>query len=203
MPFQAVPQTVHCTLEGVVDSQLTINDVYFQNTAAPNLTNMQALVDALDTWFRTTLAGELSENWSTTRVRAIDLSTDPGLVAERGGVAPGGVASEAAPNNVAMAVSFRTGFSGRSGRGRNFVPAIPNAMITLNTMDAGFINAIVDAYLALMGAGSFVAGWQLVVVSRFTGGALRAVGLPQPVTNILSVTTKVRSMRSREVGHGA
>ena len=110
---------------------------------------------------------------------------------------------ESAPNNVAATVSLRTAQRGRSGHGRNFVPGIPNSVITLNALDADFINNLLAAYFELVGAGSFVAGWQLVVLSRQTGGLLRANGIGIPVTNVEMVTNTVRSMRSREVGHGA
>jgi hypothetical protein len=55
----------------------------------------------------------------------------------------------------------------------------------------------------LSGAGGFTPGWQLVVLSRFTAGAARPAGIGIPVTEAVMVGNSVRSMRSREVGHGA
>lgn len=88
-------------------------------------------------------------------------------------------------------------------RGRNFVPAIPNAVVTLNTIDSAFITTLLDAYNMLPGAGTFEPGWQQVIVSRQTANALRPVGIATPVVNISMVGNSVRSMRSREIGHGS
>ncbi|HMC75237.1 MAG TPA: hypothetical protein VKG87_13115, partial [Terriglobales bacterium] len=201
--FQAVPNVAQVTIAGVQDAQLTINDIYFEASGAitgPSLTNLATNVAS---WVGVSLAPLLSEDWSSVAVRAIDLSSATGLVGEAPAGGPGGVASEAAPNNVAACVSFRTAQRGRSGRGRNYVPGIPNVAVTLNTLAPTFISDLVDAYFILVGAGSFTPGWEMVVVSRQTAGALRPTGIAIPVTDIRMVTPYVRSMRSREVGHGA
>lgn len=203
MAFQPVAQTVQATINGRVDGQLTINDVYFQNSGAVTPTNMNTLAVALGNWVEAELAPLLSEDWTSERVRVIDLQTITGPVVERQVVAAGGVTGEAAPNNVAACVSLRTDQRGRSARGRNFVPGIPNSVITLNTLSNTFINDLVTAYTTLTGAGVFSAGWQMVIVSRVSDGQPRVEGLPIPVTSVTMVGTSVRSMRSREIGHGA
>jgi hypothetical protein len=63
--------------------------------------------------------------------------------------------------------------------------------------------AMIEAYTLLVGPGSFEPGWQLVVVSRRTLGELRPVGVAIPVVSVAFTSPYVRSMRSREVGHGA
>lgn len=203
MPFQAVPNVAQVTIQGSIDAQMTINDLYFEASGAidgPGLTNLATNVG---NWVTTSLAPLLSSDWTATHVRAIDLSSPTGLSGENNLASPGGVGTESAPNNVAACVSLRTAQRGRSGRGRNFVPGIPNAVITLNTLSPTFIDDLVSAYLTLVGAGSFTPGWELVVVSRQTGGALRPTGIAIPVTTVTMVTPYVRSMRSREVGHGS
>jgi len=204
MPFQAVPDVAQIRLEGTVDGQLTINDLYFQVSGGGiTPTNIEAITGACANWLADTLAPLLSENWSAQRAVGFDLGSATGPIATVGAAAPGGVASEAAPNNVAACVSIRTAQRGRSGRGRNFVPGVPGSVVTLNTLSPTFITNLLDAYDLLRGAGSFLAGWQQVVVSRQTAGALRPTGIAIPVTGFVVTTPYVRSMRSREVGHGA
>jgi hypothetical protein len=203
MPFQPVEQVAQITCQGVVDSQITINDIYFQNSAAVTPINLGTLVADMSDWFTASLAPLLSDDWSTVRVRGVDLTTITGPVAETSNSTPGGSAGEAAPNNVAACVSFRTAQRGRSARGRNFVPGIPNSLITLNTLDNGFISDLLIAYNALVGPGTFSAGWQMVIVSRVTENSVRPTGLAIPVTSVIMVGNSVRSMRSREIGHGA
>jgi len=201
--YQPVVGVVQTQMFGRVDGQVTINDVYFQAAGAITVAGVQALTNAVAGWFGAVLAPLLSDDWSTERVIGTDLTTATGYRFESAAVSIGGVSGEANPNNVAAVVSFRTDQRGRSSRGRNFVPGIPGGAVTLNTLDPAFISDLVDAYLLLMGPGTFLAGWEMVVVSRFTGGAARVSGLAIPVTNILMVGNSVRSMRSREIGHGA
>lgn len=203
MAYQPVPNVAHVKLEGVVDGQLTVNDIYFE-VSGGGITpvNLAFLTNGCLSWFINELAPLLSEDWSTTRAIGTDLTTVDGPSLVFANATPGGVAGEAAPNNVAACVSLRTISRGRSARGRNYVPAIPNSLISLNTMDAGFMADLLSAYAILIGAGTFLAGWQMVVVSRVTGGVLRANGVPFPVIAATFTKPTVSSMRSRSVGHG-
>lgn len=204
MAYQPVVDVAQMQCIGTVDGQITINDLYFQISGGGiTPVNLDAITGAVATWFTGFLAPLLSDDWSAQRVVGTDLTTAVGPRVDVGAAAPGGVAGEANPNNVAACVSFRTGSRGRSGRGRNYVPGVPGSVVTLNTMDSAFMVDLINAYQQLMGAGTFLPGWQWVVVSRVTGGVPRAAGLALPVTGVVMVGDSVRSMRSREIGHGA
>lgn len=203
MPYQPVPNVAQIQLVGVVDNCMTVNDLYFEISGGGiNITNLTTLASAAAFWFSNNLAPLLSDDWSAQRVIATDLTTNTGPRVDVGAATPGGVTGEANPNNVAACVSFRTALRGRSARGRNFVPGIPGSLVTLNTIDAALVTDIMNAYALLTGAGTWTAGWQWVVVSRRTAGALRPAGVAFPITGVIFTTDKVRSMRSREVGHG-
>lgn len=165
--------------------------------------NLGTIAGAVGTWFASELAPLLSDDWSAQRVIGVDLTTATGPRVDVGSATPGGISGEANPNNVAAVVSFRTNSRGRSGRGRNYVPAIPGSLVTLNTIDPALIASLIGAYSLLMGPGTFEAGWEWVVLSRETGGVPRANGLALPITGVVMVSDQVRSMRSRSVGHGA
>ena len=204
MPFVAAPNIAQIRNEGLVDNQLTINDLYFELSGGGiTPVNLSTLTFAVGDWFCNTLAPILSEDWVAVRTVGIDLSLvdGPEIVAAQG--CQGGVAGEAAPNNVAACITLSSANRGRSGRGRNYIPAVPNSVITLNTLSSPFMVSAVDAYTLLVGAGTFEAGWQLVVLSRFTAGAARAVPLAFPVITASFSRPTVASMRSRSVGHGA
>lgn len=204
MAFIPVPDVALCRVSGRIDGQLTINTLYFEISGGGiTPVNLADLAAAVDSWASGSLAPLLSEDWTYERTDAIDLTTQTGFVSTFASPVVGGVEGEAAPNNVACCISIRTGNAGRSFRGRNFVPGIPNSVITLNTLDAGFRTGLLSAYGELVGAGTFLAGWQFGVVSRYTAGAPRATGVISPVTGLTIVGQWVRSMRSREVGHGA
>lgn len=204
MPFQAVPNVAQCRVEGRQDGQLTINDLYFEISGGGiTPVNIATLAAALATWATAALAPLASVDWSSSRVTAVDLGSPTGAIAVADATAVGGVGTEAAPNNVAACVSLRTAQAGRSGRGRNYVCGVPNAVVTLNTMSAGYMGDLIDAYTLLIGAGTFEAGWQLVIVSRRTAGLPRPTGIAIPVTSASFTRPTVASMRSRAVGHGA
>jgi len=203
MAFIPVTGSVQVTVEGVADNQLTINDTFWQASGAVTLFGMSGLGEAISGWVGAALAPLLSRDWASTRVRVVDLGSPTGLFFETASVNTGGVDIEACPNNVAACVSIRSANRGRSGRGRNFVPGIPNSVCTLNTLDNGFISDLLNAYTQFIGAGTFIEGWEWCVLSRFNLGAPRTEGLMQPVVSVEMVTPYVRSMRSREVGHGA
>lgn len=204
MPFQAVPNVALVTVNGRVDGQETINDHHFEITGGSITSiNLAELVAAMAAWAIGTLAPLLSDDWALERLVGVDLTTATGPRRETSAPQVGGVSGEANPNNVAACVSLRTDGRGRSFRGRNYVPGIPGSVVTLNTLDSGFIASLTTAYFDLVGPGTFLAGWQYVIVSRITAGAPRAEGLAIPVTDITMVGNSVRSMRSREVGQGA
>jgi hypothetical protein len=203
MAFQPAPSILQTTLEGRMDNQLTINDLFWFSSGAITASSVNSLLTNLFNWLNTSLSPLLSRDMAYTRIRAVDLGSATGLAQETPAPFAGGVDVEAAPNNVAACVSLRTAQRGRSGRGRNFIPGIPNSVITLNTLDPTFVTDLVNAYAILPGAGGFTAGWELVVLSRVTGGVPRTVGIGIPVTDVTMVGNSVRSMRSREIGHGA
>lgn len=187
-----------------MDGCQTINDLYFEiSGGAIDAVNIQTITGLVGSWFATSLAPNLSEDWAPVRAVGVDLGSPTGPTASVGLGGAGGVTGEAAPNNVAACISLRTAQRGRSFRGRNYIPGIPNSLITLNTLDTGFINDLTTVYLMLVGPGTFAAGWQLGVVSRQQAGSLLASGVITPVVDVLFTTPFVRSMRSREVGHGA
>lgn len=204
MAFQPTPDVAGVRLQGVMDSQLTINDLYFQISGGGiNAAGLVNLAVNVADWWTLNVVPLLSDDFSSVRVVCTDLGSDTGPIGEAPAAAVGGEAIEAVPNNVAACVSFRTAQRGRSGRGRNYVPGIPGSKVDLNTLDATFITNLVAAYILLVGAGTFIPGWQWGVVSRQTAGEVRTAGLFIPITSVLMVGNSVRSMRSREIGHGA
>jgi len=210
MPFVPVPDVARVKLEGRIDGQQTINDLTFRLAGGIALADLQSLVTNLVDWFTLTFAVDLSEDWSTVAVRGRDLSAALSFVADADASGTvGGTAGEAAPNNVSACVSFRTGLAGRSFRGRNYVPAVPNSMITLNTLDPSWMASIRVSYgLLLPGGGALPGGWEWVVTSEFSGvdgsgnPIPRTTGIATAVTNTIFTDNTVDSQRRRLPGRG-
>lgn len=205
MPFVPVPDCVQCQIEGRVDAQTVINDLYFRSTIGPrSAVDVTALATALAGWMDATYAPLLNSVYTGVRVRARGLTNPDGFVSEvslAGTV--GGVVGGAAPNNVSMAVSFRTGLGGRSQRGRNYVPIMSKVDLDGNNISGTFAADVVDAYSDLLFPGPVLpGGWIWVVVSRITGGEPRAEGIFHEVMSVLVVDLIVDSMRRRLPGRG-
>jgi hypothetical protein len=102
-----------------------------------------------------------------------------------------------------MAVSFRSALSGRSFRGRNYIPCLTNSQVTGNLIDVSWQGDIINAYAELLfGGGALPAGWVWVVVSRFTNNLPRVTGIFSEVFSVLVTDTIVDSQRRRLPGRG-
>lgn len=205
MPFQPVPDTAHLKIQGRVDGQLTINDLYFKHTTGTITgADLQTLCTLVGTWFGAELAPLFNEAYEGTKIVGRDLTDAAGFVAEQSLVGVVGLVSgEAAPNNCSMAVSFRTPLAGRNFRGRNYVPVLSNSEVTGNNIDLDFIANVIAAYKLLIFPGSSSPpGWSWSIVSRVFSGVVGPIGLATEITNVTVTDNIVDSMRTRLPGRG-
>jgi hypothetical protein len=113
----------------------------------------------------------------------------------------GGIVSPAEPGNVSFCVSLRTALSGRSFRGRKYVPGIPANKRTENTIDAAWAADIVAAFNNLISILNALDKF-LVVVSRVADGLERTIGVATHVDNASIVDLFIDSQRRRLTGRG-
>jgi hypothetical protein len=97
---------------------------------------------------------------------------------------PGVVAGDSLPPNVAACVTLTTGFTGRSARGRMYIGGLSEVQQDGGTLTAGVVTGINDGCQALLDALVADDNFQLVVLSRFTGGAARVTANPLVVTEM-------------------
>jgi len=180
------------------------NTLYFQGSAGVSTSLATSLGAALKSWWDTNFKARTWSGWSLNEVYITDLTTQTSFtVSYTTGLPLAGTAvGDGLPYNCAHCVSLRTANRGRSGRGRNYILGLLETDTNGSTISAGRQSADVAAYNLLVGAGTFVAGLQLVVCSRFHANAPRATALLQPVTNVLSVDNIVDSQRQRLPGRG-
>lgn len=206
MAFIPVPDVAYVSLESTLVGQLCINTFYYLITAPP--ITLVALED-LCTEFMTAVVGDLlavsPDTRVFTRVVATDLTTDPGLQALT--LAPpgtDGTQTSTMPGSVCMSIKRTTGFTGRSHRGRIYMPLWDAAIsdtdpnISSPTIAANIIagiQAIDDAVASL--------GWTPVVVSRQENGVPLLVGEAYPITGWSVADFNVDSQRRRLAGRGA
>lgn len=211
MPFVPVANTALFEFRYTLDAQHIENTLYFLAGSPPGVAELTSLNAAMEAYWHTNLQPLIPDSVELQELVSTDLTTatGPQVSSVPTGTVIGGVADPVLPNNVTLAVSFRTANRGRSFRGRNYIPALWETGVVKNTVGPTIVAAIQAAYNALVtDAGVLAAGFEWVVVSRFSGVDVngnpipRVAGLATPVTSALVVDPIIDSARRRLPGRG-
>jgi len=117
--------------------------------------------------------------------------------------APGSVGqltSPSMPSGTTVAVSWRTGFSGRSFRGRTYHVGLVEGQIVGNEIDGATHSLLVGNYVQLV-TDLAVVDTPLVVASRYTNNAPRVTGIATVILSVI-LDTFIDSQRRRLAGRG-
>lgn len=205
MAFIPVEDVASVSLRYTQSGQQTENVMYFLNEGAINPTNLAELAASLAVWWQDELRPLQTLQLTFREAYATDLTTEfsPTATATLVTDTTGTLTGTPLPNNVTIAVSFRTPGRGRSSRGRNYFCGLTEASLsstlgqTINTSYAADLLAAYDALDAALST-----GWSHVIVSRYLDGAPRSAGLAIPVTNYILTDLTVDSQRRRLPGRG-
>lgn len=203
MPAPLVPDSVLVEIRSSIDLQRVENTLWFQKTSGPPTpADIASLATSVRGWWFTSIIPLLPAAVTFREVYARDRGEVDGYEATNatGAGTPGSIAVAATPNNVSLSVSFRTGRTGRSRRGRNFWLAIPGDQVTANTIGEDYITEIITAYQDMVGSG--FPGWTWIVASLRQGNNWRAEALITPITSVVIVDSTVDSQRRRLPGRG-
>jgi hypothetical protein len=198
------PSAVKVAMRYIVDGLPMFNVFNVLCSGAASAGDLTAIAGAVQLWwnneFRACLSG--AQSWIDATLYALDGPGSPVLVYSNTGTLTGSLAGGIYPPNVSICVSFRTGLSGRSYRGRLYFPGMPNvAPVSGGFTDAGSIAFWLPRMQALR-TRLITAGYQLCIVSLYSGKNLdgskkpRLVGLATPVTTVL-MDRRVDSQRRR------
>ena len=202
MAFVPTPNAAKVAITGHLYGEECVNTLHFTNSAPFTGTTLATLAADVSGWWISSILTGLSAGYVMSNVTATAIDVDSGAQAinAAGSGTVGGNGAEALPNNVALCVSFRTARSGRSYRGRNYVPAIPGNQLTgTNNVKGTFATAIVTGYEILLAGFS---GITWVVVSKFHNNVPRTAGVTEPIVSVLLVDTVLDSQRRRLPGRG-
>ena len=210
MAFVPVPNTAEVEIRGLLDSQKVENTLWFEAASGWTTSSLTTLAGEVLAWYIANIIPHLPAPYRLVEVFAKDKSTAAGNEAT---VTPGsttvGGGGPAMPNNVTLAISFRTALGGRSFRGRNYMPGIPQSQYTdTNRITSSYLTAVQVAYSKLLDPAVITdAVW--VVASRFSGTSPvsgeptpRPTGIATPVTAALFVDEVTDSQRRRLPGRG-
>lgn len=195
-----VPNTAYmywpCTLNGS-----NIGFGYHAEFLTPpyDQADIDNLAEIGDTWFSGQMLPLMSVSaaYIGCQVRGLNAAIDLEAF-ENSGAGVGGSANTPLPNNVSFVIKHSTGFTGRSARGRSYMIAIPNNVLSTDEDQMGVAQAqdYVDAFIALdvaLDAG----GWDGVVVSRYSAGVLRTTPITTRIIDHLFVDTTLDTRRKR------
>jgi len=99
---------------------------------------------------------------------------------------------------VCFPIKLATGLAGKSFRGRFYWPFVGESTAGTNAWSSVAANNVVDFWNELREAMYLVgSGWTMCVVSKQTGGAPRANGLPTTITDVTYAKLKLGTQRRR------
>lgn len=206
MAFVPVPKTVSCAIIGELFGQSIQNVINLTFPDDPLASVVAQAAASVGEWAVGELCPILSIEYKYLRTEAQDISAEgmPAFTNVVGTGTEGGVASGSSPGGTCIAMSFRSGYGGRSYRGRNFISGIPLAEMDGNQISSTFGAALIAAYEALMPDYVFddLPDALHTIVSRFHLGAPRVAGLASPVLTYLLTNLDVDSQRRRLTGRG-
>lgn len=197
MAFQPVPDCVEVVFHALQNGVPVVNVWNVDCNVPVTPTQVSAIAAIFDGWNTSDWLGKLDPSYVLQDITATDISVASGFQVilpptHSAGTAGGG--PQAA--NAALVCSFLTGFSGRSFRGRTYVPALTDAiMLNAQNVTGAYAASINVAFTNLIIALQ-VATYTLSVLSRVTAGALRVTGLLTEIVGVLT-NTKIDSQRRR------
>lgn len=183
MPFVPVANGVQCQINYLLDGIPAQNTLSFLWTGTIDFTpsDLDALGLAVIDWVDTYLIPEQTNAIQYSFVRVVAQDSNPGLVVDVPLGFGGSHSGVAVPNQVAMTCTLQSALTGRSNRGRYFVPALPTTFqldqktwnnTAVSTMNAAFIGIITSL-------GTLT--WLPVIISRFHNGSARVAGVTTPI----------------------
>jgi len=186
MAFQSAPECAEAVIQCVFGGVQIANVLNFRKLFTPyDQTAIDALATLMDAVVDSDYKGILSSdvNYSGVLVRGLENELD--LTAfNNDNAGPCTLTADSLPANVTLCATLRTGLTGRSARGRFYMmPSTNDQMTTPNTFSSG-VGTGLTSFLDAVIAAALVEDWQLVVLSRFSGGVKRSVAINNRVLSV-------------------
>lgn len=204
MAFVAAPNIIEVHFRGTFDGERVENRIHVNALTEPTTAICQSVAAAAGAWWDAEAQPYAASNVYLREVYCKSLHE--ANAAEGTYVftpaAQGAATGDSLPNNVALALSLRTGLTGRSARGRWFWYGFVEGQVDASRVNPTTVGILQGAMTQLLTDISAL-GYQWSIVSFRTNNAPR-VGGPVyfPVTDIVIVDSVVDSQRRRLPGRG-
>jgi len=204
MAFQPAPGVMRAVMEYLVSGQTMVNVLHVHSDEEIGAGSCEDLAAGLVDWWLNNLQPYVSTDVSLVNVIVRDLSTEFGAFFEHPGSLPaaGELASPVMPGNVTPVVSWSSGLTGRSTRGRTYHIGISETQCVGNLLSGAAQIALEAGYVALIEHVQEVnPEWDLVVLSRVQDGVPLAEAIGYGIINA-GIDLALDSQRRRLSGRG-
>jgi hypothetical protein len=198
MAFQPVPNTIIVELRGTTFSEACENTFYYSYVDTPDESDLETLLDALEAVAISHFKPYLPDSVIMTELYARDLHSEvaaQALIGITGG--QGSATGEGMPSFNSLAISRRSGQTGRSARGRIYWLGLSESQVqgqtVLSTPRAGMLAAPIAFDAAAQGL-----GYTPVIVSRYHNNVKRAEGVTYEIQGWSLTDFGVDTRRSRK-----
>jgi hypothetical protein len=204
MPFVPAPNIVEVQFRQSLEGSQTMNRIHINVLETPTSAIILSILGNLKSWWEDNVEDLVSSNLELREMYGKSLETQPGPEATFSSGLPlaGTITTEPLPANCSLAVSLRSGETGRSSRGRWFWQGFTESQASGSTVSGGVV-ASIDAAMTNLKSVIDGLGYVWVIVSYFHDNAPR-VGGPVyfAVNDILIVDDVIDSQRRRLPGRG-
>jgi len=161
-----------------------------------SVTRASLIASEVAGWASAELTPLYGAGLTLSNINVRDLSTEFSISYDLTTNIPGTNVQAGLPANVAFAISFRTGFAGRSYRGRVYHPWLGETDVSGNYLTVGTADDLVAAWEAL-DAQLLALDLLMVVVSRYANGAPRTAGITTRIQEYTYTDLNVDTQRRR------
>lgn len=197
MAFIPLPNGVKVELKYTLNGKACVNVLWFTKPVITVTVDFPALGGAIKDWWVDTQAAAHPTSMSLDEIVITEWAAADGaqLTFTEDLPAAGTNASPALPNNVALVVSLRTGYTGRSFRGRMYVPGLHEGQVVGDDVSL-LIASDFATGAELLASMALDEGFLWVVASFHHDLAPRVTGVPSAITSFV-VNTRVDTQRRR------
>lgn len=198
MPFQPVPQTIGIEVRGTVRGIPVENTFYAQYVIEPDQDELDEFSTALVEGWQELALPVMSVDYTLREVYVRLLNAEIALqsTALCEASCAGEIAGASLPNLNSIAIARRSGFTGRSARGRIFWPVLAASQVSGNFITSSMRSAVI---VVVEGIDTVIttSGYVPVIVSRYHNNLTRAEGVTLPIAQWVVVDDKVDSRKGR------
>lgn len=204
MAFQPVPNGAQVEMVYNWGDQVVENVYHLRADSEWSEGMLEDAVNTFYEWFTETLNDTMNTTVTLLRIvaKGLDAAASPEVTFACTADCDGTSTQQTTPNNVTAVVSLKTGFTGRSFRGRKYHIGLDEASYSGNILTDPYRLALKLAYDDIIDRlQELDEGIRLCILSRVSGGIERASGVLTVVTSC-AVDAFVDSARRRLAGRG-